>query len=406
MTRIAIVGSGIAALGAAHKLHPQAEITVFESESWVGGHSHTVDVTIDGTTIPVDTGFIVYNEITYPHLTALFAELNVATEPSDMSFAIGGGLIEYEGSGRGMFAQPSAALDPQHWRMIADILAFNRASVSDVNQGVTIGELTAGYSDAFKTRYLRPMIAAIWSTPEADAMSYPAATLLRFFSNHGLMQVRDRPQWRTVTGGARSYVAKLTEPFAERIRTDTPVHAVRRDGSDVIVDTTAGSESFDHVVFGTHADTTLAILGADVTPNEQRLLSAFRYSRNRAVLHSDPRLMPRSRKAWASWNVLEGQISDVPAVTYWMNRLQNIGGTQQLFLTLNPTVEPRDIHGEWEYDHPMFDQQAIDAQGSLHELQGVSNAWFAGAYFRYGFHEDGLASGFGAAADLLKGVRV
>lgn len=406
MKRIAIVGSGIAALGAAHKLNTHTDITVFEAESWIGGHSHTVDVDVDGSAIPVDTGFIVYNEVTYPHLTALFAELGVATEASDMSFAIGGGPVEYEGSARGMFAQPSAAFDPNHWRMIADILSFNKRTAAGVDDNTTIGDVTGDYSQAFQDRYLRPMIAAIWSTPEADAMSYPAATLLRFFANHGLMQVRNRPQWRTVTGGARSYVEKLTEPFADRIQTNTPVRAVRRAGSSAVVTTDSGDETFDQIVFGTHADTTLRILGTDATADEQRLLSNFRYSQNRAVLHSDPRLMPSSRRAWASWNVLESEISQVPTVTYWMNRLQNIAGDTPLFLTLNPGVEPDRIHGEWSYNHPMFDQAAIDAQSSLPTLQGVANAWFAGAYFRYGFHEDGLASGYAAAADLMERVSV
>lgn len=404
--RVAIIGSGIAALGAAHRLAPIADITVYESESWIGGHSHTVDVTVDGYQVPVDTGFIVYNEVTYPNLTALFGELEVKTEASDMSFAIGGGAVEYEGSAKGMFAQRSAALDPTHWGMIRDILAFNRAAQAAGDIDMPIGEFVASYSNGFRDRYLRPMIAAIWSTPEAEAMDYPTATLLRFFRNHGLTQVRDRPQWRTVSGGSRNYVNRLVEPFRSSIRLNTPVRSVSRFANGVEIHTAGETESFDYVVFGTHADTTLRLLGAEATSDEQNLLRAFRYSSNRAVLHSDPALMPRNQRAWASWNVLASDVTAVPSVTYWMNRLQNIQTATPLFLTLNPTVEPRQIQGEWIYDHPMFDRAAIAAQPNLERLQGVANSWFAGAYFKYGFHEDGLASGFRAADLILESTKV
>lgn len=404
--RVAIIGSGIAALGAAHRLAPVADITVYESESWIGGHSHTVDVTVDGLEVPVDTGFIVFNEITYPLLTALFSELGVTTEASDMSFAIGGGPVEYEGSAKGLFAQRSAALDPGHWGMIRDILAFNRAAQVAGDIDVPIGEFVAPYGKAFRNRYLRPMIAAIWSTPEAEAMDYPTATLLRFFKNHGLTQVSDRPQWKTVTGGSRNYVNRLVEPFRSSIRLNTPVRSVSRFGNGVEIEAAGESEAFDYVVFGTHADTSLRLLGNGATADEEHLLQAFRYSSNRAVLHSDPALMPRNHRAWASWNVLANDASAVPSVTYWMNRLQNIQTDTPLFLTLNPTVEPRHIHGEWNYDHPMFDRAAIAAQPNLERLQGVSNSWFAGAYFKYGFHEDGLASGFRAADLILESAKV
>ncbi|MDH3307126.1 MAG: FAD-dependent oxidoreductase [Acidimicrobiia bacterium] len=401
---IAIIGSGIAGLGAAHRLHKSANITLFEAGAWVGGHAHTVDVELDGRHVPIDTGFIVYNEHTYPLLTSLFEELHVETEASDMSFAIGGGPVEYEGSTRGMAAQPASLARPGHLRMIYDILAFNRRARILASRGVppdlTVGDLIAPYGKAFRDRYLLPIGAAIWSTPEADMAGYPAATFIRFFANHGLLQVRNRPQWRTVTRGARSYVEALTTPFLDRVHTNTPVRRVDRSASGVTVFTDTAEYTYDAVVLATHADTSLAMLGADATAEEQAVLGSFGYSTNDAVLHTDPALMPSTRKAWASWNVLEGDARSVPSVTYWMNRLQNLEGTD-VFVTLNPAVEPNGILGRWSYDHPMFDRAAIAAQGRLPRLQGTKRTYYAGAYFRYGFHEDGLMSGYAAADALL-----
>ncbi len=401
---IAIVGSGIAGLGAAHRLHPHARLTVFEAGSWVGGHTNTVDVTLAGRTFPVDTGFIVYNEHTYPRLTALFAELGVATEPSDMSFAVGRGAVEYEGSVRGIMAEPTALARPGHWRMIRDIIAFNRAAADLARTGVpanmTLGELIEPYSSEFRDRYLLPMGAAIWSTPEADMATYPAGTFIRFFANHGLIQLKDRPQWRTVSGGARTYVERLTEPFADRVFTNTPVTRIERTATGVRIDTPGSTHHADAVVLATHADTSLRLLGPDATADERRVLSAFRYSTNDAVLHTDSTYMPVRRRAWASWNVLAGDARSVPAVTYWMNRLQNLAGPD-VFVTLNPTSEPGGILGRWSYDHPMFDRAAIAAQAELPSLQGRRRTYYAGAYFRYGFHEDGLMAGQLAADALL-----
>lgn len=403
--RFAIIGTGISGLGAAHRLHQHVDLEVFEAADWVGGHTHTVDVPFASGDVPVDTGFIVYNNHTYPLLTQLFDELGVATEPSDMSFAIAGDPQEYEGSVRGMFADPTAAFDPKHWLMIRDIIKFNKrvreASTRSVSTGMTLGEFTADLSEPFRTRYLLPMCAAIWSTPASDMDSYPAHTLIRFFNNHGLIKLKDRPQWRTVTDGARSYVDALTAPFADRIHTNQPVHEIRRTagGVDVVLSDTV--ESFDGVLLATHADTSLKILNGAARPAETRLLSNFSYSTNHAVLHSDPTFMPATRRAWASWNVVAGDGRQLPSVTYWMNRLQNLTTPTPVFLTLNPSREPADVWGSWVYDHPMFDVAAIDAQSRLPQLQGVDNVWFAGAYFRYGFHEDGLMAGYGAAESVL-----
>lgn len=401
--RVAIIGTGISGLAAAHRLQDTADLTLFESASWVGGHSHTVDVTIDGTTTPVDTGFIVYNESTYPLLTQLFIDLGVETEPSNMSFAIAGGPVEYEGSVLGMAATPTSLFSVSHWRMIRDIVRFNRAirETSITDPDMTLSQLIDSYSDAFRDRYLLPMGAAIWSTPESEMLNYPAATFARFLRNHGLVQVTNRPAWRTVTGGSRQYVAKLTAPFADRIHTNTPVTSVERVPGGFEIMTERGGETFDRVVFATHADITLRLLGSHATTAETSILSKFRYATSRAVLHTDPSFMPTNHRAWASWNVRPGTGTAAPTLSYWMNKLQNLNTSRPVFVTLNPPREPRDQHGSWLYDHPMFDKAAIAAQADLPGIQGVDGAFFCGAYARYGFHEDGLMSGYAAAEALL-----
>lgn len=400
--RVAIIGTGISGLGAAHRLGDKVDLTLYEASDWVGGHSHTVDVDVSGTPVAVDTGFIVYNETTYPLLTELFRELDVDTEPSNMSFAIAGSAPEYEGSLRGMAATRSALLRPSHWRMMKDILHFNKyiQTVDVDDPKLRLGDLIDGYSDVFKDRYLLPMGAAIWSTPSADMADYPAATLARFFRNHGLVQLRNRPQWRTVSGGSRQYVDKLTAPFRERIRLDEPVIEVRRNHDGIEILSGSGTDRFDQVIFATHADTTRALLGADATDQEQSVLSRFKYSRNRAVLHTDQAYMPKQRRAWASWNVTAGNGNELPCVTYWMNQLQTLPTPTPVFVTLNPTDEPRGQLGSWDYDHPMFDRAAIEAQAEVPGLQGTLRSYYCGAYTRYGFHEDGLMSGY-AAADAL-----
>lgn len=407
--RVAIIGTGISGLGAAHRLQHETELTLYEASDWIGGHSHTVDVTVEGTSLAVDTGFIVYNEQTYPLLTQLFQELGVETEPSNMSFAIAGSAPEYEGSLKGIAATRSALLRPSHWLMIKDLLRFNRyiQTVDVDDPALRLGDLVDGYSTVFKERYLLPMGAAIWSTPSADMADYPAATLARFFRNHGLVQLRDRPQWRTVTGGSRQYVEKLTASFADRIRLDEPVIEVRRNPNGVEILSGSGSEEFDQVIFATHADTTLALLGSEATDHERNILSNFQYSRNRAVLHTDRRFMPKQRRAWASWNVQTGRAGELPCVTYWMNQLQNLPTDTPVMVTLNPPEEPEGQLGSWDYDHPMFDRAAITAQSELPGLQGTKRSFYCGAYTRYGFHEDGLMSGYMAAdALVLQGATV
>lgn len=414
---IAVVGGGIAGLSSAWLLNQRHRVTVFESESRPGGHSHTVDApAAGGGHVPVDTGFIVYNEPSYPNLTALFAHLEVPTVASDMSFAVSqdGGTLEYAGTDlRGLFAQPRNLLRPRFWAMLRDLMRFYReAPALAATAGLQPLEdfLDAhGYGQAFREDHLYPMAAAIWSTPAGQVGRYPTEAFIRFCENHHLLQVNGRPVWRTVKGGSRAYVQRLTAGFRERLHLDQPVVELRRDDEGAWVRTAAGwwPERFDAVVVGAHADQALGML-QDPSEDERRLLGAFRYSRNHTVLHSDPALMPRRRAVWSSWNYLSDrrQPDGAPCVTYWMNRLQGIDEKTPLFVTLNPIVEPHGDHliRTQVYEHPLFDTHAIEAQRSLWSIQGRQRVWYCGAYFGSGFHEDGLQSGL-AVAEALGGVK-
>jgi uncharacterized protein len=421
---IAVIGSGISGLSAAWMLHQQHAVTVFEKDHWVGGHSNTVDVpfTENGQTVlqPVDTGFIVYNERTYPNLTALFAAQGVATEPSEMSFSasLENGGFEYSGNSIWtMVAQKRNILRPRFWSMVRDIIRFYGDCVADAaktaNAGLSLGDYLAshGYSQSFLRDHLLPMGSAIWSASIKDMRAYPFASFVRFFRNHGLLELQDkkRPQWRTVTGGSRAYVKKLSASFADQVKVRCPVRSVSRSGSGVLVTTADGqSHRFDHVVMASHSDQSLQLL-IDASEDERRLLGAIRYERNVAILHKDPSLMPRRRAAWASWNYLSEKSDSetrLVCLTYWMNRLQNIDESRSVFVTLNPHREPRadSIVARFDYEHPIFDQGALDAQQKLWSIQGVNRTWFCGAYFGHGFHEDGLQSGL-AVAEALGGVR-
>jgi predicted NAD/FAD-binding protein len=415
--RVAVVGSGVSGLGAAWLLAQAHTVTLFEAEGRLGGHSNTVDVPGPSGPVPVDTGFIVYNERNYPNLTALFRHLEVATQPSDMSFgvSINDGALEYAGADlASLFAQKRNLMRPRFWRMLADILRFYRHGPALLGEPggdrLTLGQFLdrEGFSAAFVEDHLMPMAAAIWSTPIDRMRDHPAAAFIRFSINHGLMQVRDRPQWRTVTGGSRAYVARLADSLGDRILADTPVKAVSRLTDGVVVEDGRGNgQIFDHVVLAVHADQALAML-ADPTPEERRLLGAFAYARNIAVLHGDAAWMPRRRRAWASWNYLARRGADGHdlCVTYCMNRLQSIDTAVPVFVTLNPWQPPADrlTYRTFTYDHPVYDVHAMAAQPQLRRLQGVNRTWFCGSYFGAGFHEDGLASGL-AVAERLGGVR-
>ena len=365
--------------------------------------------------VSVDTGFIVYNESAYPNLTALFAHLGVATQPSEMSFAVSldGGALEYSGSGvGGLFAQRANLASPRFWSMLRDLVRFYRQAPADAaNFGLQPLDnyLDArGYGRAFRDDHLYPMAAAIWSTPAARIGDYPTEAFVRFCENHHLLSLGNRPSWRTVTGGSACYVRRLTEAIGKGLRLDNAAIEVRREADAVFVhaEGAAMPRRFDHVVVATHADQALRLL-PDASGTETRLLGAFGYSRNRAVLHSDPALMPKRRAVWSSWNYLTDRgRGDAPCVSYWMNRLQGIPDSTPLFLTLNPVQEPgrEYVFRSEVYEHPVFDAGAMRAQDELWSLQGQRRTWFCGAYFGSGFHEDGLQAGL-AVAEALGGVR-
>ncbi|NJO33922.1 MAG: FAD-dependent oxidoreductase [Rhodospirillales bacterium] len=412
--RIAVVGSGISGLSAAWLLSRRHQVTVFEQAARLGGHSNTVSVERPGCTIPVDTGFIVFNPETYPNLTALFAHLGVPTRASDMSFAVSrhNGRLEYAGAGlASLFAQPINALKPGFWSMLQDLRRFYATAPRDLqtlgDEPQSLGHYLAhhGYGERFREDHLLPMAAAIWSVPVSTVLDYPAQSFIRFFANHGLFKLHARPAWHTVVGGSKVYVEKLTRPFAQAVCRKSRVAHVARDIHGATLRTADGSlQRFDHVVIAVHADEALAML-ADPSDQERSLLGAFRYTCNRAVLHTDPECMPRRRSVWSSWNYVERHRFDGRAqvhVSYWMNRLQGLPSDIPLFVTLNADPLPHDskiLHTE-DYSHPVLNLEALRAQHQLWSLQGTRNTWFCGAYFGAGFHEDGLQSGLAVAEDL------
>lgn len=411
---IAVIGTGIAGMSAAWLLAGRHRVTVYEQAGRLGGHSNTVEVPGAAAPVPVDTGFIVYNEATYPNLTALFRHLDVPTLASDMSFAVSlrDGALEYAGTDLfGMFAQRRNLVSPRYWGMLRDLLRFYRDAPLDharMPDSLTLRAYLAAnrYGDAFIEDHLLPMAAAIWSTPAGQAGEQSAAAFIRFCDNHGLLKVRDRPVWRTVDGGSRRYVQALTASYAGQIRLGCGIRAIARLPDGVVLSDDAGYlHRHDHVVIAAHADQALALLN-DPSPAEAALLGAIRYGTNIAVLHTDPALMPRRRKVWCSWNYLGDAAGGGPAVTYWMNRLQSLETPRPLFVSLNPATPPDPsltLRTE-RYAHPLLDAAAAGAQRHLWSLQGVRRTWFCGAWFGAGFHEDGLQSGL-AVAEQLGGVR-
>ncbi len=412
---IAIIGTGISGMSAAWLLSQNHDVTVYEREPRIGGHSNTVQAPAPGGEIPVDTGFIVYNDVNYPNLVALFDHLGVPTQASDMSFAVSldDGALEYAGSNLGqLFAQKKNLFRPRFWTMLRDIKRFYRdaprfldATDDDIT---TLGAYldANGFGVSFQKDHLLPMAAAVWSTPVGSVRDYPAKAFIRFCDNHGLLRIGNRPRWRTVTGGSRAYVARLTARYADKIRLATAAAEITRIPDAVMIRSRDGDvATYDHVVIATHADQALKML-SDSTAEEGEILGAFGYQPNLTVLHSDAALMPKRRSVWSSWNYLGGANDNALCVTYWMNRLQTIPNETPLFVTLNPIHDPApgSIVKTEMYEHPQFDAAAIRAQGKLWSLQGQGNTWFAGAYFGSGFHEDGLQAGL-AVAEALGGVK-
>ncbi len=422
--KIAIVGSGISGLAAAHKLHQHADVTLFEAGSYFGGHTHTVDITLPtakgDVTYGIDTGFLVFNERTYPHLIQLFAELGVKTAKSDMSFSVQvpqkNGALEWSGSNLGtVFAQRRNMVNPRFWRMLRDLMRFNKLATQIAKSGAE-GQLmqpleeflqTNRFSTEFRDWYLLPMLGCIWSCPTEQMLQFPVATMVRFCHNHGLLQVNDRPQWWTVAGGAKHYVAKIVANIADK-RLKTPVHGIARDSRGAHIVTSAGTERFDKVIIATHSDQALALL-QQPSRAETQALSAITYQANTAVLHTDASVLPQRKAAWAAWNYERVQLDpNQPdhanvCLHYLINKLQPIPFEQPVVVSLNSTkpIATEHVLGTYDYAHPVFDMAAIKAQANIPALQGQQSTYYCGAWTGYGFHEDGLKSGLAAAEQLL-----
>ncbi|WP_439861015.1 NAD(P)/FAD-dependent oxidoreductase [Pseudomonas sp. MBLB4136] len=402
--KIAIIGSGIAGLTSAYLLNRRHDISLFEAGDWVGGHTHTVDVRVDGRDYAIDTGFIVFNDWTYPNFIRLLDRLGVASRATEMSFSVRDphSAVEYNGNNlNSLFAQRRNLLSPVFWGMLRDILRFNREALADLGTGrmeahVTLGDYLqrGGYGSRFIEHYIVPMGAAIWSMSLAEMLHFPLQFFVRFFKNHGLLSVSDRPQWRVIEGGSRSYVAPLSAPFAERIRLNCPVQRIERDEAGVTLHSAAGTERFDKVVLACHSDQALALL-AQPSLAEREILGALPYADNDVVLHTDTRLLPRRRLAWASWNYrLGGPSEQAAAVTYNMNILQGIHSDTTFCVSLNQTaaIDPDKILGRYRYAHPQYSLAGMAAQARWQELLGARHSYYCGAYWANGFHEDGVVS--------------
>ncbi len=418
MRRIAIVGTGITGLACAYLLHRHFRITLLEQNAHVGGHANTVTVREGARDIPVDTGFMVFNKVTYPLLTRLFRELEVKIKPTEMSFSVrhSPANLEFCGSSlKHLFGQRRNIANPRFWAMLWQIHRFNREAVMALDdsryQQFTVRQFVVerGYGSDFQERYLVPMSSAVWSTPPELMLEFPVMTLIRFFHNHGFLGLRTQHPWWTVEGGARSYVAKILETVDSPVRLNDPVTGVERNSSGAFITTQCGSrEHFDKVILACHADQTLGIL-KDAGTHERRLLSAFKYHPNVATLHTDDRVMPLTRDCWSSWNYrIDKDDRGIarPSTVYWMNRLQGVSDRQNYFVSVNGAelIRPEHVLRRIHYEHPVFSLQAVAAQRELPGLNlqaSTQPAYFCGSYFRYGFHEDALSSAVAVARELI-----
>jgi uncharacterized protein len=409
--RIAIVGTGISGLVAAHKLGPEHEIVVYEASERIGGHTHTVPVEAEDGTHWIDTGFIVFNDRNYPHFEALLDELGVVSQPSHMGFSVadGRGRFEYSGTPWGLFARPAHLLSPSFLGMLRDWRRFNREARALIGMNGTAPSLghwleQQGFSRHFVERLIVPQASAVWSADPEQMWSFPASFMAEFFENHGMYSLRDRPKWRTVSGGSRSYVEAIAAPWRDRVRLRAPVRRIERLGDRVRIEADGcESEEFDQVVVATHSDQALAMLG-DPSAAERDVLGAIPYQQNEAVLHTDAAMMPRRRAAWSSWNF---HLSEAPAqgttVTYWMNKLQRLNSRQQYFVTLNrgAEIDPAKVIRRISYDHPVYTKEGIAAQSRHAEISGPSHrTHYCGAYWGWGFHEDGVVSALRVSDDI------
>jgi len=408
--RIAVVGSGISGLSAAWLLSRRHDVVLYEANDYLGGHTDTHRVEVDGRAFNVDTGFIVHNPVHYPLLTRLFDELGVASQPTTMSFSVqdAGTGLEYNATSLdALFCQRRNLVSPRFWRLLHDLVRFYRAApalLETAGPGPTLGDYLQanGYGDAFRDQHLVPLASALWSSPAAGILGFPAKYMVRFMANHHMLRLTGRPEWRVVRGGSRTYVDAMAARWDVRVRLRTPVRGIKRDAHGVHLRCDAGSEHFDHVVLACHGDHALALLD-DASERERDILGAIAYQANETVLHTDASLLPRHGKAWAAWNAyIPADASKACTVSYCMNLLQGLPVTTPLVVTLNRThdIDPSRVLVRRTYRHPVHTHAMVDAQARKHEIQGVRRTWFAGAYWGWGFHEDGIGSGAEVAQAL------
>ena len=404
MKKIAIIGSGISGLTAASYLNKQHDICLYEADSRLGGHTATKAMSVNGKEYLIDTGFIVFNDWTYPNFIKLINELGVDSLPTDMGFSVFNPIADYEYAGTNLatlFAQKRNLFSISHWKMLRDIVRFNKEAVMDLDAGNLEPNESLGhylirkkYSAAFSERYLIPMGSAIWSATQGAMLDFPLEFFIRFFKNHGLLNVVNRPQWRVIKGGSSAYIAPLIQSFKDKIRLNCPVLNIIRHSSKIEIITHIGSDFYDEVVIACHSDQALAIL-SDASLGEQAILGAIKYQKNDVVMHTDTRLLPRRKATWSSWNyMLQSNTQHPPILTYSMNILQGIKSDVEFCVTLNATnqIDPQKILGQYEYAHPVFSQAAMQAQEKWENINGVNRTWFCGAYWFNGFHEDGVNS--------------